>query len=84
MTKLFSGREVKPLDVDAKAAWDAAVKAIRKKERERPERERLQREGARRAALENLSKMTIEERLARIEEWIYDYRPQYVAPPRFR
>lgn len=30
-----------------------------------------------------LDALPIEERLRRVEEWIYDYRPQWVAPPRF-
>jgi hypothetical protein len=30
-----------------------------------------------------LDALPIEERLRRIETWIYDYRPQYVSPPRF-
>ena len=30
-----------------------------------------------------LDALPIEERLRRIEAWIYDYRPQYVEPPRF-
>jgi len=34
-------------------------------------------------ALVEIAKLTIEQRLARIEEWIYDYKPQYVPPPRF-
>ena len=33
--------------------------------------------------LAELAALPIEERLHRIEEWIYDYRPQYVEPPRF-
>lgn len=37
----------------------------------------------RRAELDKLSQLPIEERIARIEEWIYDYRPTYVPPPRF-
>ena len=30
-----------------------------------------------------LDKLTLEERVRRIEEWIYDYQPQYVPPPRY-
>ena len=30
-----------------------------------------------------LDKLPLEERIRKIEEWIYDYRPQYVPPPRF-
>jgi hypothetical protein len=30
-----------------------------------------------------LDALSIEDRLRRVEEWIYDYRPQWVAPPRF-
>ncbi len=30
-----------------------------------------------------LDALTTEERLRRIEEWIYNYRPRYVEPPRF-
>jgi hypothetical protein len=30
-----------------------------------------------------LDTLTVEERLRRIEAWIYDYRPQWVPPPRF-
>jgi hypothetical protein len=30
-----------------------------------------------------LDALPIEERLRRVEAWIYDYRPQYVDPPRF-
>ena len=33
--------------------------------------------------LSELGDLPIEERLRRIEAWIYDYRPQYVEPPRF-
>lgn len=30
-----------------------------------------------------LDALSVEERLRRIEAWIYDYRPQWVPPPRF-
>jgi len=30
-----------------------------------------------------LDSLTIEERIRRIEEWIYHYKPQYVDPPKF-
>jgi len=30
-----------------------------------------------------LDSMTVEERLRRIEEWIYSYKPKYISPPRF-
>lgn len=30
-----------------------------------------------------LDALSTEERLRRVETWIYDYRPQYVDPPRF-
>jgi hypothetical protein len=30
-----------------------------------------------------LDKLTIEQRLRKIEEWIYDYRPRHVPEPRF-
>ena len=30
-----------------------------------------------------LDKLSMEERVRRIEEWIYDYKPTYVPPPRF-
>lgn len=30
-----------------------------------------------------LGTLSVEERLRRVEEWIYDYRPQWVPPPRF-
>lgn len=30
-----------------------------------------------------LDALSIEERLRRVEAWIYDYRPQWVPPPRF-
>ena len=30
-----------------------------------------------------LDKLPLEERIRKIEEWIYEYRPTYVAPPRF-
>lgn len=30
-----------------------------------------------------LDALSTEERLRRVEAWIYDYRPQYVEPPRF-
>jgi len=33
--------------------------------------------------LADLAALPIEQRLARIEEWIYDYKPQYVHPPVF-
>lgn len=36
-----------------------------------------------RTHLKGLEALTVEERLRRIEEWIYDYKPQYVPPPRF-
>lgn len=40
-------------------------------------------EEKRRQALDRLAALPVEERLRRIEAWIYDYRPQYVDPPRF-
>jgi hypothetical protein len=33
--------------------------------------------------LADLAALPLEERLRRIEAWIYDYRPQWVPPPRF-
>jgi len=33
--------------------------------------------------IEELEQLPIEERLRRIEEWIYEYNPRYVPPPRF-
>ena len=30
-----------------------------------------------------LDKLPLEERIRKIEEWIYEYKPTYVAPPRF-
>lgn len=30
-----------------------------------------------------LDALPLEARLRRVEEWIYDYRPQWVPPPRF-
>ena len=30
-----------------------------------------------------LDALSVEERLRRVEAWIYDFRPQYVPPPRF-
>lgn len=33
--------------------------------------------------LMSLGGLSIEERLRKLEEWIYDYRPTYVEPPRF-
>jgi hypothetical protein len=30
-----------------------------------------------------LDALSIEERLRLVEAWIYDYRPQYVRPPRY-
>ena len=30
-----------------------------------------------------LDNLTLEERVRRIEEWIYEYKPTYVEPPRF-
>lgn len=30
-----------------------------------------------------LDALTIEERIRRIEEWIYYYKPEYVPPPRY-
>ena len=32
-------------------------------------------------ALAEIAALPIEQRMARIEEWIYDYKPQYVSPP---
>lgn len=34
-------------------------------------------------AMAKLSALTVEERLARIEEWIYDYKPEHVPPHLF-
>ncbi len=36
-----------------------------------------------REALAALAALPLEQRIARIEEWIYDYQPTYVPPPRF-
>lgn len=38
---------------------------------------------ARAVHLAGLKALSVKERLARIEAWIYDYKPQYVPPPRF-
>jgi cytochrome c553 len=37
----------------------------------------------RKQELAKLANLPIEERIARIEGWIYDYRPVHVPPPRF-
>jgi len=34
-------------------------------------------------ALAALVALPIEQRIARIEEWIYDYKPRHVPPPKF-
>lgn len=57
---------------------------MRQSERNRLERERTGERDRRARALADISALPIEERLARIEAWIYDYRPEYVPPPRFR
>ena len=33
--------------------------------------------------LDFLNQMTVEERLTRIEKWIFEYKPQHVPAPRF-
>jgi len=33
--------------------------------------------------LSDLAALSLEERLRRVEAWIYDYRPQWAPPPRF-
>lgn len=35
------------------------------------------------AHLKGLRALTLQQRLRRIEEWIYDYKPQHVPAPRF-
>ncbi|MDE2426349.1 MAG: hypothetical protein KGO96_10640 [Elusimicrobia bacterium] len=51
-----------------------------------PQREAEERERKKREALDALKTLPIEERIARIEEWIADHsevRHGYVSPPRF-
>ena len=40
-------------------------------------------EEARKRHFAELDELSLEERIRKIEEWIYDYRPQHVPPPRF-
>ena len=82
--KRIGGVEVRPLNAVEQAAVDDFV-AERERERlERQARERKEREDQRTKILEATAALPIEERLARIEAWIYDYRPSYVPPPRFK
>jgi hypothetical protein len=37
----------------------------------------------RKAHFDALDRLTMEERVRKIEEWIYDYKPVYVRPPMF-
>ena len=37
----------------------------------------------RNAHLDYLNTLPIEARIRKIEEWIYDYKPKYVPPPRY-
>lgn len=40
-------------------------------------------DGTRQSHFAELDALTIEARVRKIEEWIYDYRPQYVPPQRY-
>ena len=82
--KRIGGRRGEPLNAEQIAAFDNFLEERRRDERERPARERAKREVARTKALTELAALPIEERLARIEAWIYDYQPQYVPPPMFK
>ncbi len=78
------GQQVRPLNATERAALDDFLAERQREIRERPARERQEREDARTKALAELATLSTEERLARIEAWIYDYRPSYVPPPRFK
>ena len=82
--KRIGGVEVQPLNAEQAASVEDFLEQRRKDERERPAHERKEREYQRAKILEATAKLPIEERLARIEAWIYDYRPSYVPPPRFK
>ena len=45
---------------------------------------KLNAEEKKRKYFEELDKLTPEERMRRIEEWIYEYKPKYVPPPLLR
>ena len=45
--------------------------------------QRIQDAANKKVHLDSLKKLPIEERVAKIEEWIYDYKPEYVYPPTF-
>lgn len=40
-------------------------------------------EAKEKAHFDELDKLTPEERLRRVEKWIYEYKPQHVSPTRF-
>ena len=84
MPKSIGGVRVQSLDDDAERLVTEAIKAHKQRERERPGRERQKREEARFNTLAALSALPLDERLARIEAWIYDYQPTYVPPPTFK
>lgn len=69
---------------DEPMSFEEVIAEATRIEHERPERERKQAVEDRTAMLAALAALPMEERIARIEAWIYDYKPQYVEPPRFR
>ena len=36
-----------------------------------------------RKELAKLKKLTLKERVERLEAWVYNYKPEYVSPPRY-
>ncbi len=81
MTKLFEGCDVRPIPADEMKDWGKRMREA-EEERARDAQNKKQRERAERLAAR--AALPIEQRIADIEQWIEDYRPQYVPPPRFR
>lgn len=81
LTKTIAGIPIQELGLPD---MNQIVEDMRQAERNRRHREREEEMAARKMALADLAALPVEERLARIEAWIYDYRPQYVPPPRYR
>lgn len=69
---------------DEPMSYNEIIQEAERIKRERPMRERQKAQKDRADFLAALARLPIEERISRIEAWIYDYKPEYVEPPRFR
>ncbi len=69
---------------DDRMSFEEIIEEAKRIAREEPERARAKAAQDRADFLAALAKLPLEERIRRLEEWVYDYKPEYVPEPRFK